>query len=260
MQIGERRINEIIVLSGYQTQRDWEAGKMKFLKGIIILILTVIFFTIASTVLYADELARLEQRIQNCEEVISEIMQMPDRAIPTDLLSKCTAVAIFPYVLKGGFFVGARYGRGIIIAQDPKTRKWKAPAFFTIGGGSFGLQFGIQAIDLILVIMNKRGLEGLLQDKLTLGGDAAITAGPVGRNVSADTDLLLKAGIFSYSRSKGIFAGVALKGAVIAPDRSANRTYYGGPVDVREILLGDKIIVPASARNLIETLSKFSGQ
>jgi lipid-binding SYLF domain-containing protein len=227
-----------------------------FLRLPVIFILIAAFFTCSN--LYADDLAKLEQRILNCDEVVNEIMQMPDQAVPADLLSKCVAVAVFPYVLKGGFFVGARYGKGVILAHNPKTREWKPPAFFTIGGGSFGFQFGAQAIDLILVIMNKRGLEGLLKDKFTLGGDAAAVAGPVGRTASADTDLLLKAGIFSYSRSKGLFAGVALKGAVIAPDKKANRTYYGGPVGAKEILLGDRVIPPASCKGLLKTLRKFS--
>ncbi len=231
---------------------------MKFLHWAGILILIAALFS--GTNLYAQDLAKLEKRIQNCHEVINEVMQMPDKGIPSDLLSKCAAVAIFPYVLKGGFFVGARYGKGIVLAHNPQTGEWKPPAFFSVGGGSFGLQFGAQAIDLILVIMNKRGLEGLLKDKFTLGGDAAVAAGPVGRNVSADTDLLLKAGIFSYSRSKGFFAGVALKGAVVMSDKDANHVYYDGPVNVKEILFGDKIIAPASSKPLIETLKKFSSK
>ncbi len=229
---------------------------MKALRLVISLVLIMTFF--ASSALYAADLAKLERRIQNCDEIINEVMQMPDKAIPTDLLSKCAAVAVFPYVLKGGFFVGARFGRGIVVAHDPKTGRWKSPAFFTVGGGSFGLQFGAQAIDLILVIMNKRGLEGLLQDKFTLGGDAAVAAGPLGRNASADTDLLLKAGILSYSRSKGLFAGVAVKGAVIMPDKGANHTYYSGPVNVKEIVFGNSIIPPASSEELLKTLNKFS--
>lgn len=200
---------------------------MKSLRLAGILILTLTFF--ASHSLYAaEDIVKLEMRLQNCNEVLNEIMQMPDKGIPADLLSKCAAVAVFPYVLKGGFFVGARFGKGVVIAHDPKTGTWRAPAFFTVGGGSFGFQFGAQAIDLILVIMNKRGLEGLLNDRFTLGGDAAVAAGPIGRAVSADTDISLKAGIFSYSRSKGLFAGVALKGTVIAPDKGANKTSTAG--------------------------------
>lgn len=230
---------------------------MKYLHLVITTILTVIFFS--STVVFAaDDIEKLEKRIQDSHEIINEVMQMPDKAIPTDLLSKCAAVAVFPYVLKGGFFIGARYGKGIVIAHDSQTGRWQAPAFFSIGGGSFGLQFGAQAVDLILVIMNKRGLEGLLKDKFTLGGDAAVAAGPVGRLASADTDLLFKAGIFSYSRSKGFFAGVALQGAVVIPDEAANKTYYGGPVRTEEILFGNNIIIPPSSKPLIETLSKFS--
>ncbi|MBN3039363.1 MAG: lipid-binding SYLF domain-containing protein [Candidatus Omnitrophica bacterium] len=229
---------------------------MKFVRLTIISILVMSFFS--ATSLYAADLSKLEKRIDNCEEVMREVIQMPDKGIPTDLLSKCAGVAVFPYVIKGGFFVGARFGRGIVLAHDPKTNKWHPPAFFTVGGGSFGLQFGAQAIDLILVIMNKRGLEGLLQDKFTLGGDAAVAAGPLGRNASADTDLLLKAGIFSYSRTKGVFAGIALKGAVIMPDKDANHTYYDGAVKTEEILFGDKLIPPASSKELLETLRKAS--
>lgn len=230
---------------------------MKFLRFTVILILAFTFFT-SSTLYAAEDIVKLEMRLQNCNEVLNEIMQMPDKGIPADLLSKCAAVAVFPYVLKGGFFVGARFGKGVVVAHDPKTGTWKTPAFFTVGGGSFGFQFGAQAIDLILVIMNKRGLEGLLNDRFTLGGDAAVAAGPIGRAVSADTDISLKAGIFSYSRSKGLFAGVALKGTVIAPDKQANKTYYGGPVNVEEILLGDRIIPPPSSKPLLQTLRRFS--
>jgi lipid-binding SYLF domain-containing protein len=229
---------------------------MKFARLAVIAILVMSLFS--ATSLYAADLSKLEKRIDNCEEIISEVMQMPDKSIPNDFLSKCAGVAIFPYVVKGGFFVGARFGKGIVLAHDPKTNEWKPPAFFTIGGGSFGLQFGAQAIDLILVIMNKRGLEGLLQDKFTLGGDAAVVAGPLGRNASADTDLLMKAGIFSYSRAKGAFAGVAIKGAVIAPDKDANHTYYDGSVSAEEILFGGKIIAPASAKELLQTLKEIS--
>jgi lipid-binding SYLF domain-containing protein len=231
---------------------------MRFLHLLILIILSFVITFFSEDNLYADDIVKLEKRVQNCDEIVNEIMQMPDKAIPTDLLSKCAAVAIFPYVVKGGFFVGARYGKGVVVAHDSKTGEWKAPAFFTIGGGSFGFQVGAQTIDLILVIMNKRGLEGLLKDRFTLGADVAVAAGPVGRAASADTDLLLKAGIFSYSRSKGIFAGVALKGIVITADKKANQTYYGGPVDVQEILFGDKIIPPPSSKSLIDTLSRIS--
>ncbi|MFH1046545.1 MAG: lipid-binding SYLF domain-containing protein, partial [Candidatus Omnitrophota bacterium] len=193
-------------------------------------------------------------------EILNEVTMMPDKSIPTDLLSKCAGVAIFPYVLKGGFFVGARYGKGIVIAHDANSGKWKAPAFFTIGGGSFGFQIGAQATDLILVIINKRGLEGLLQDKFTLGADAEVAAGPVGRNASADTDLLMKAGIFSYSRTKGIFAGVSVEGAVLIPDKDANHSYYNADITTEEIIFGDKATVPASAQKLLQALTKASGK
>ncbi|MFC1631684.1 lipid-binding SYLF domain-containing protein [Candidatus Omnitrophota bacterium] len=228
------------------------------MKAIRIILTGILLCLFSVPVVSAAELAKLERRLENCDEVLNEVLQMPDKTIPADLLSKCAAVCVFPYVIKGGFFVGARYGKGVVIAHDPDTGTWQSPAFFTIGGGSFGFQFGAQAVDLILVVMNKRGLESLLKNRFTLGGDIAVVAGPVGRVASADTDLLFKAGVLSYSRSKGIFAGVALKGAVVAPDDEANHAYYSGPVGAREIILGERIVPPATAKPIIETLKRFS--
>ena len=221
----------------------------------------ILFFALLilpATLLYAAD-AKLDARIEECADLFDEVMQMPDKAIPEDLLSKCSGVAIFPSVLKGGFFIGGRYGKGVILYHDKKTGKWSSPAFYTIGGVSYGLQFGGQAIDLILVITSKRGMKSLLDDAITLGGDMAVSAGPVGRNAEANTDLPLKAGMFSYSRSRGLFAGIALKGGVIKQDANSNEAYYGEGTTVNDILFKKKVKPTKTANELIRVLERYSG-
>ena len=186
----------------------------------ILLFVLVSLFILSTSPVYAQA-AKLDRRIEECTDLFEEVMQMPDKAIPEDLLSKCSGVAIFPSVLKGGFFIGGRYGKGVVLYRDKRTGKWSTPAFYTIGGLSYGLQIGGQAIDLILVITSKRGVKALLDDSVTLGGDLAASAGPMGRNAEAETDLYLKAGILSYSRSRGLFAGISLKGGLIKQDKEA---------------------------------------
>ncbi len=219
-----------------------------------ILIMTVMFFNQDASI--ADE--RLDKRVERSSIVFDEIMQMPEENIPSGLISNCSAIAIFPFTLKGGFIWGGRYGQGVVLYRDPKTGAWSPPAFFTIGGVSWGLQIGGEAIDLILVLIGENAMQGLLKDNFTLGGDAAVAAGPVGRNAEVSTDLLLKGGIFSYSRTKGLFAGIALKGAIVTPNNPANRRYYGEAVSSREILIKREIEIPDSARQLIETIAKYT--
>lgn len=167
-------------------------------------------------------------------QVFREIMSTPDQAIPRELLERAQCVAVFPSVLKGGFIVGARYGRGV--ASCRTTHGWSAPAFFELEGGSFGLQIGAQATDLVMLFMNEDGMKSLLSDKFEVGADASVAAGPVGRQVGAGTDLKLDAQILSYSRSKGIFAGLELKGAVIKPDKNDLTDAYGSGVTAKEAL------------------------
>ena len=228
------------------------------MKKIFSLVFCLVMFIIACNHSIAEVEDRLNKRVEQCTVVLDEIMQMPEYSIPEDLLSKSSAIAIFPNTLKGGFIWGGRYGQGVIIARDTKTKKWSPPAFFTVGGVSWGLQIGGEAIDLILVIIGQDALDGLLLDNVTLGGDASVAAGPVGRDADASTDLLLKGGIFSYSRAKGLFAGVTIKGAIITPNNVANRTFYGEDLSSKEILLEGRASMPESAKELIETLSKYS--
>lgn len=199
----------------------------------------------------------LDGRIWEAKQVMDEIMVSPDQSIPEELLAKCKGIAIYPNVLKGGFIFGARWGRGVVLKKD-ESGKFGPVAFSTIGGGSWGLQIGGSATDLILVIMNERGMQGLLNSKVTLGADAAVAAGPVGRKTEAATDLTLRAGILSYSRSRGLFAGMALEGAVVTQDNNSNGIYYGRPITSTDILIGNQVKVEPTSRELVQTLDHYA--
>ncbi len=174
------------------------------------------------------------KKAESASRVFEQVMGAPDRSIPKELLDRAEAVAVFPGMLKAGFVVGGRGGSGVISRRV--TNGWSAPAFFKMGGASVGLQIGAAKTDLILLFMNESALKGLLEDKLEVGGEASAAAGPVGRTASASTNLTLDAGILSYSRSKGLFAGLELKGAVINPDNNLNEALYG--LKARDILTG----------------------
>jgi lipid-binding SYLF domain-containing protein len=174
------------------------------------------------------------KKAESASRVFDQVMGAPDRSIPKELLDRAEAVAVFPGMLKAGFVVGGRGGSGVISRRV--TGGWSAPAFFKMGGASVGLQIGAARTDLVLLFMNADALKGLLEDKLEVGGEASAAAGPVGRTASASTNLTLDAGILSYSRSKGLFAGLELKGAVINPDNNLNEALYG--MKARDILTG----------------------
>jgi SH3 domain-containing YSC84-like protein 1 len=194
-------------------------------------------------------------RTHKAAQVFDEIMSAPDQGIPHDLLNKAKCVAIIPGELKFAFIFGGNYGRGVATCRT--AHGWSAPMFVAIAGGSVGYQIGGSSTDLVMLFMNDRALHSLLSDKFKLGGDASVAAGPVGRNATAATDIKLNAEILSYSRTKGIFAGVSLDGAVVQADKSGDRAMYGDSVDRHEILSG-KVAVPASARNLIKSLDQYS--
>ena len=190
-------------------------------------------------------------------KTFTEIMNVKDQAIPKELLDTAEAIAVFPGVIKAAFLVGGRGGQGVISRRVKGG--WSAPAFFNLGGGSFGPQIGAQKTDYILLIMNESGLNGLLKDKFELGGEAGIAAGPIGREASAATNPRLDAGILSYSRSKGVFLGAALKGAVISPDNDLNEAIYGSKAEavlkVQPVPFGQ---MPASVRIFPRTLVRYS--
>ncbi|MDX2034057.1 MAG: lipid-binding SYLF domain-containing protein [Blastocatellia bacterium] len=205
----------------------------------------------------ASSKAEARERAKKAATAFSEIMSAPDQGIPLELLDRAKCVAVFPSVKKGGFIVGGQYGKGLISCRRAEGA-WGSPAFFTIGGGSFGLQIGGQAVDLVLLIMNKSGLDGLLQDKFEIGAGAGASAGPMGRNAHVSTDILLKSQIVSYSRSRGLFAGLELKGAVIMQDNEANKDIYDQEISAKEIIVDGKVRTPTTIAVFPQALRKFS--
>jgi lipid-binding SYLF domain-containing protein len=165
-------------------------------------------------------------------------------------------LAIFPSVYKAGFVIGGSYGKGIFVVRDPKTKKWRGPTFMTLGGGSLGWQIGVEAKDLVLVIMNERGVKAFLHDNVGLGGDVSVAAGPVGRSLEAGTDITIKTEIYSYSRSKGFFAGISLKGSYLRQDIDANQVFYGKPYTITEIISGN-VPVPQQGKLLLDQLNNI---
>jgi lipid-binding SYLF domain-containing protein len=175
-------------------------------------------------------------RVRDATAVFRHVMQQPDNGIPREILERAKAIAVFPGLIKAGFIFGAERGNGILSVRRPGTDTWSDPAFLTMTGGSWGAQIGGESVDLVLVVMNRRGVRDLLSDNFRIGGAAEAAAGPVGRHVSASTDAKLTAEILSYSRSRGLFAGVTLDGSVIRPDRSADRAFYGEPLKTAQIV------------------------
>jgi lipid-binding SYLF domain-containing protein len=199
------------------------------------------------------------ERLDRAAVVFQEIMESPDKGIPQELLNKSHCVVIVPGLKKGAFIFGAKYGRGFFSCRSKKGVGWTGPAAVRIEGGSFGLQIGGSEIDVIMLVMNERGAQRLLSSKFTLGGDASVAAGPVGRTATAQTDAYMTAEILSWSRSRGLFAGVSLQGATLRQDLDVNRRLYGKTVENREIIEGD-FPPPEPARRLIEALNKHSSR
>jgi lipid-binding SYLF domain-containing protein len=206
---------------------------------------------------FAGIKAQSRERAQKASAAFREIMDAPDQSIPQDLIDRAQCVAVFPSVIKAGFIIGGQRGKGLVSCRRPEG-SWGSPSYLTISGGSFGLQIGGQSVDLILLIMNDSGMEGLLQDKFEIGAGMAASAGPVGRNTHVSTDILLKSEIISYSRSRGLFAGLELKGAVITQDEDANKAIYGRELSAREIVIEGKARTPSEIRIFPQTLRKFS--
>ena len=194
-------------------------------------------------------------RVKEASTVLDEIQSAPDSGIPEEVLGSADCVAVVPSMLKGGFVFGARYGRGVASYRTPKG--WSTPAFFAIEGGSFGLQIGGQAVDLVMLIMNRDGMGRLLSSKFKLGADASVAAGPVGRHAAADTDWKMRAQVLSYSRTRGAFAGLELNGAVINQDKNSTREFYGRMVPFKTSLSGE-VDAPATAYSFLSTLAKWA--
>ncbi len=228
--------------------------RLKFVRGLAAALCVSVA---AVPALLARDPEDAAKQAAKASKVFQEIMSAPDRAIPASVLDKAQCVAVFPQVLKAGFIVGGRGGRGV--ASCRVASGWSDPAYFDLKGGSFGLQIGAQATDFVLLFMNHDGMRSLVNSKFELGGDASVAAGPVGRQAGASTDLKLDEQILSYSRSKGLFAGVELKGAVISLDDSDMESAYGEGVKAEEVLTGKKT-GPAAVKVYPNTLARYSNR
>jgi lipid-binding SYLF domain-containing protein len=196
-------------------------------------------------------------RLQNSVDVLHSIMSTPDKGIPEEVLSGSKCILVIPHLIKGGFIVGGKHGRGVASCRTPEG--WSAPAFVSVGGGSWGLQIGIEGVDLVMLIMNDRGLQHLLSSKFELTGEGSVAAGPVGRHASAGTDWMLNTEVLTYSRSKGVFAGLTLEGAVVEQDNDSTRAIYGKHMMFRRILSG-KASTPASGQAFVTAVSEAGHQ
>jgi lipid-binding SYLF domain-containing protein len=200
-----------------------------------------------------------EERLQNCGTVLREIMDIPED-IPQDLIDKAECIIVFPSVLKAAFVVGGSYGRGAMTCRTGEhySGHWSAPSMMVLEGGSVGFQIGGQATDFVLLVMNPRGAHSMLKNKVKLGGDASVAAGPKGRTAEASTDATLRAEVLSYSRSRGLFAGISLAGASVRPDNDANERIYGRGVDAHDVIFGNKVKTPKAAQRMVAYLNKRS--
>ena len=219
----------------------------------------VIVFVFANTVRAQKSTKESTEadRAADAVTVLSEIMNIPENSVPEELMARAHGIAVIPHVVKGAFGIGGQWGKGLM-SQRHEDGKWSPPSYIEIGGGSFGLQIGVQASDIVLVFTDEDGLKGLLKGKLKLGADASATAGPVGRKAEVGTDILLRSAVFAYSRSKGLFAGISLDGSVISIDDSANRKIYGNDATGEKILLGKAVRTNATVEPFVAALQKFS--
>src|SRR5262245_26962363 len=198
-----------------------------------------------------------KDRAAEASKVLTEIMNIPENSIPEELMARAHGIAVIPHVVKGAFGLGGQWGKGLM-SQRREDGSWSTPAFVEIGGGSFGLQIGVQASDVVLVFTDESGIKGLLKSKLKLGADASATAGPVGRKAEVGTDAALRSGVFAYSRSKGLFAGISLDGSVITIDGSTNRKVYGKEVNGEQILLDNRVKPNATVQPFLTSLQMVS--
>jgi SH3 domain-containing YSC84-like protein 1 len=217
--------------------------------------LIAVLLSVPGGLLFADK--ETDERLSNAAKAFDEIMSAPDKGIPGNVLNKAACVVVVPGVKKGGFIVGGSFGRGAVSCRGKDQTGWGAPAMVELGGGSVGFQIGAEATDVVMLIMDASGMESLLKSKFTLGGEASVAGGPVGRETTAETDAAMKAKILSYSRSRGAFAGVSLKGVTMNQDEGANKAVYGKQVGSDEILRGG-VTMPAGAKPLIQVLTKYS--
>ena len=220
--------------------------------------LAVLLTTLAAAALPSAQPADSDEarRLREATTVFNEVMAVPDKAIPASVLAKAEGIAVFPSTVKGGFIVGGMRGRGVLSARMAET--WSPPTFMTMTGGSFGLQIGGEAVDVVLVIMDRRGLENFLRNQFKFGANAAAAAGPVGRDAQASTDLQLRAEILSYSRSRGLFAGLVVNGATVRADRDANERFYGKRLDGPQVTLQNMADTRLPVPEWVDTVTRHT--
>lgn len=218
----------------------------------------VLLFCALTSLCFAQRKSKEAERLENATYVINEIMQTPDNGIPSDLLDRAVCVGIIPSEKKGAFVVGGSYGRGALVCRLKGTGHWGAPSMFTIYGGSYGLQIGGQSTDVVFIVMNAGGVRKLLQSGVKIGADISAAAGPVGRTAAAATDIQLHAEILTYSRSRGLFAGISLAGSVLRQDEGGNERLYGHAVTAKDVLIRGSEQPPQAAKALDDILTKYS--
>jgi len=220
------------------------------MKKLLSLLLTLSLCGFAAA---AESKSDVQKRLDNAATVLQEITAAPDKGIPEDVLNGAKCVAIVPHMVKAGFGIGGQHGKGVATCKN--TQGWSAPSFFTISGGSFGLQIGAEGVDLVMLVMNEKGMQALLSDKFQIGGDASAAAGPVGRDAAAGTDWKLKSPILTYSRSKGAFAGISLNGSAIRQDKDATQAFYGQDMASQQLLAG-QVPPPTDARPFLDAVAR----
>ncbi|HWY71425.1 MAG TPA: lipid-binding SYLF domain-containing protein [Terriglobales bacterium] len=226
----------------------------RFISPLMILALMVSCSRLAS----AGVSSKVIDRFERSGQVMQEMIDAPDKGIPKGMLDHARCVAVVPSLKKGGFGLGARFGHGFVTCRRGMTGSWGPVSSFKIAGGTFGFQIGLESVDVVLLFVNQRGVERLLEDEFALGGDASVSAGPVGRTAEAGTDISLRSEIYSYARSRGLFAGVSLDGARMYHDGDVNKDLYGREIKVKDILITPKVGMPAHAAHLIGVLNKCS--
>lgn len=226
--------------------------KRLYIARLLVLCAFILVFCVNAKISNAEK-----ERVTNAVDVLTQLLDTPDKSVPKDILDKCECIVVIPSVKKGAFVFGGEYGKGLATCRK-KPNGWSSPLFFSLKGGSFGFQIGGQSIDLVLVVMNDKGINSLLKDKFTLGADVSVAAGPVGRATSAQTDLALKSEILTYSRTQGVFAGISLKGASLKPDKEANLGLYGKKLSAKDVLVNNVADVPEETANFIQILEKRS--
>ncbi len=220
-----------------------------------VLLSMIVLLSMCAASFAADEETKVSERVDAAAQVLNDIQGAPDKGIPQEVLGSAECVAVVPSMLKGGFIVGAKYGRGLASCRTDKG--WSAPAFFVVTGGSFGFQIGGQAVDLVMLIMNKEGMRHLLSSEFALGADASVAAGPVGRHAEGNTDWKMRAEVLTYSRARGLFAGVSLNGAVIKQDKDSTREFYGHMVSFPASLKGE-VEPPPGANAFLTSLAQWA--